>query len=127
MIECLVIGDSIAVGIGSQLTQCKTIANVGISSKKFVTHHKYLPQSNETIISLGSNDGQANYRSYLISLRKNIKGKVIWILPNNNVKTRSIIVAIANQYSDRIVYLSKYKSVDGVHPKSYNQIAKDIK
>lgn len=127
MLECVVVGDSIAVGIGSVLTECRTIAKVGINSKDFVTHHKHLPKSNETIISLGSNDGQANYSSYLISLRKNIKGKVIWILPNNNVKTRAAIVAIANQYSDRIVYLSKYKSADGVHPKSYNQIAKDIK
>ena len=124
---CVVAGDSIAVGIGSVLTECRTIAKVGINSKDFVTHHKHLPNSNETIISLGSNDGQANYSKYLLSLRNSIQNKVIWILPNNNAKPRSAIIAIANKYNDRIVYLSKYKSADGVHPKSYKAVAKDIR
>lgn len=125
MLECLVLGDSIAVGIGS-VSPCQTIAKVGINSKNFVVHHSYIPKANTTIISLGSNDGNANFSKYLKQLRKKIDGKVVWILSNNNAKARNIALNIALQYKDNIVYLSSYASADGVHPKSYSSVAKGI-
>lgn len=124
MIDCLVLGDSIAVGIGSVSPQCQTIAKVGINSKNFVVSHKYIPNANTTIISLGSNDGNADFSKYLKQLRGKINGKVVWILSNNNDKARNIALNIARQHGDNVVYLSQFGSADGVHPKNYSAIAK---
>ena len=125
MIDCLVLGDSIAVGIGS-VSHCQTIAKVGINSKNFVVSHKYIPHANTTVISLGSNDGNADFSKYLKLLRSKVSGKVIWILSNNNAKARKIALNIARQNGDSVVYLSQFKSADGVHPRSYSSVAKSI-
>jgi hypothetical protein len=126
MLECLVLGDSIAVGIGSVSPQCQTIAKVGINSKNFVASHKYIPKAHTTVISLGSNDGNADFSKYLKELRTNVSGKVIWILSNNNDKARKIALSIAKQYGDNVVYLSSFASADGVHPKSYSSVSKKV-
>ena len=126
MLECLVLGDSIAVGVGSVSRQCQTIAKVGINSKNFVVSHSYIPKAQTTVISLGSNDGNADFSKYLKELRTNVSGKVIWILSNNNAKARKIALNIARQYGDSVVYLSSFASADGVHPKSYSSVAKKV-
>jgi hypothetical protein len=126
MIECLIIGDSIAVGVGSVSPQCETIARVGINSKNFVVSYKYIPSAQTTIISLGSNDGNADFSKYIANLRSKITGKVVWILSANNSKARSITLKIARQNGDSVVYLSQFKSADGVHPKSYSSLANKI-
>lgn len=126
MLDCLILGDSIAVGIGSVSSQCETVAKVGINSKNFVVSHTYIPTANTTVISLGSNDGNADYSKYLNALRDKISGKVIWILSANNAKARNIVLHIADQYNDSVVYLSNFVSKDGVHPKSYKQVAKEV-
>jgi hypothetical protein len=126
MLECLIIGDSIAVGVGSVSPQCETIAKIGINSKNFVVSYKYIPSAKTTIISLGSNDGNTDFSKYLKSLRNGISGKVIWILSANNEKARVITLNIARQNGDSVVYLSKFKSHDGIHPKSYSALAYKI-
>lgn len=124
MIECLVLGDSIAVGVGSVSPQCQTIAKVGINSKNFVVSRKYIPSAKTTVISLGSNDGNADFSKYLKELRRKVSGKVVWILSNNNAKARNIALNIARQNGDSVVYLSSFATNDGVHPKSYKAVAK---
>jgi hypothetical protein len=126
MIDCLILGDSIAVGVGSVTPKCDTIARVGINSKNFVVSHKYIPKANHTVISLGSNDGNADFSKYLNALRNKISGKVTWILSNNNAKARKIALNIARQHGDNVVYLSQFKSSDGVHPRSYSSVAKSV-
>jgi DNA mismatch repair protein MutH len=123
MIECLVLGDSIGVGIGSA-SHCQTIAKVGINSKNFVVSHKYIPIANTTVISLGSNDGNADFSKYMNQLRSKISGRVVWILSNNNAKARNIALNIARQHGDSVVYLSSFATADGVHPKSYSAVAR---
>lgn len=123
MIECLILGDSIAVGIGSA-SHCQMIAEVGINSKNFVVSHKYIPHANTTVISLGSNDGNADFSKYLKQLRAKVSGKVVWILSNNNAKARNIALNIARQNGDNVVYLSSFATADGVHPKNYSAVAK---
>lgn len=124
MIDCLILGDSIAVGIGSVSPQCQTIAKVGINSKNFVVSRKHIPNANTTVISLGSNDGNVDFSKYLKELRGKITGKVVWILSANNVKARNIALNIARQNGDSVVYLSSFATADGVHPKSYKSVAK---
>jgi len=124
MIECLVLGDSIAVGVGSVSPQCQTIAKVGINSKNFIVSRKHIPHANTTIISLGSNDGNADFSKYLNQLRGKISGKVVWILSANNAKARKIALNIARQNGDSVVYLSSFATADGVHPKNYSAVAR---
>jgi hypothetical protein len=126
MLDCLILGDSIAVGVGSISPQCQTIAKVGINSKNFVVSRKHIPHANLTVISLGSNDGNADYSKYLKELRSKITGKVVWILSNNNAKARNIALNIARQNGDSVVYLSQFKSADGIHPRSYSSVAKKV-
>ena len=126
MIECLIIGDSIAVGVGSVSPKCETIAKVGINSKNFVVSYKYIPSAKTTVISLGSNDGNADFSKYLTNLRSKVSGKVVWILSANNTKAREIVLKIARQNGDSVVYLSQFKSADGIHPKSYSSVASKV-
>ena len=126
MLECLIIGDSIAVGVGSVSPQCETIAKVGINSKNFVVSYKYIPSAKTTVISLGSNDGNADFSKYLTNLRSKVSGKVVWILSANNAKAREIVLKIARQNGDSVIYLSQFKSADGIHPKSYSSVASKV-
>ena len=126
MLECLIIGDSIAVGVGSVTPKCETIAKVGINSKSFEVHHTFVPHANTTVISLGSNDGNADFGKYLRELRSHIHSHVVWILPRKMNKSRIIVLNIARQYGDSTVNLSDLPSSDGIHPKNYHTVAGKI-
>jgi len=128
VIECLVLGDSIAVGVGQHLKHCVVDARVGISSRSFIKSHKIIP-ANSTIISLGSNDSaKTDSFLYLLSLRSNIKSKcVVWILPANIMLKTEDIKKIAEENGD-IVLSIPFVNKDGIHPTSqgYKQLAREI-
>ncbi len=130
MLECLIIGDSIAVGIGQYRPDCIVEAKVGINSRNYVETYT-LPESKLTVISLGSNDlGMSNQYTVLYNLRREIKGTVLWILPANNDEARSNILTIANIHNDKVADIRQLPlSKDGVHPttKSYKSLAKVFK
>lgn len=88
MLECLIIGDSIAVGIGQVRKECVTQARTGWTSSQWNKH--YLPAFNSQlpakslIISLGTNDSQRmNTIAELNKIRENVKAgtRVYWVLP----------------------------------------------
>lgn len=88
MLECLVIGDSIAVGISQFRKECVTFARTGWTSSKW--NKQYLPTFNaqlpvkSLIISLGTNDYQGiNTIAELNKIRENVKPgtRVFWVLP----------------------------------------------
>ena len=132
MFECLVLGDSIAVGIGQHLSQCKTYAKVGITSHGWV--NSYLRDgldAKHTIISLGANDSSfitGATRSYLKSIRDNLSGRVYWVLPANNEAIRAVIEEIAKARGD-VVFPIRETIRDGVHPTSreYRRLAEQTK
>jgi hypothetical protein len=125
---CLIIGDSIAVGIGQQLTQCQTLATTGVSSAAWLLQHGPLlggaPQGT-VIVSLGANDG-ANFDKFMLeALRVRIGAKrVIWIAPSNNLQAVAVVVAIAKHYGDQVVGFQPGR--DGVHPESYRSLAQSV-
>lgn len=88
MLECLVIGDSIAVGIAQFRPECVTYARTGWTSAQWNKH--YLPTFNaqlpakSLIISLGTNDYRGvNTIAELNRIRENVKAgtRVFWVLP----------------------------------------------
>lgn len=127
MIECLILGDSIAVGIAQHRTECIAYATVGITSRKFVKDHINGDLSADTvIISLGSNDSEnmATLKE-LFALRQVVKAKkVVWVLPSNKPSKTEAVEIVADKFEDRTVKTSMV-SKDGVHPtaKGYRQLS----
>jgi hypothetical protein len=123
MIDCVAVGDSIAVGTG-QAMGCEIRAHIGWSSSKIVNLANGATKE-LCIISAGSNDPKNP--KLLINL-KTIRGKlncvkVVWILPVN--PTASSAVRKAAVKNDCLITFSPSK--DKVHPKSYKKVADTIK
>jgi hypothetical protein len=53
---CLSLGDSLAVGVGQQLPDCRVEAEVGITSTRYVVEHRSPHYADRVVISLGVND-----------------------------------------------------------------------
>lgn len=134
MIDCMILGDSIAVGVGQIRKECVTYATSGINSYNYVNRHILHTDGNSTaksiIISLGSNDTKKiNTYEELLALRQLVKAdRVYWILPNIKETKRQAVLAVAEQFKDNVIDARKYdRSPDAVHPtyKGYANIAKD--
>ena len=120
MIECLILGDSIAVGIHQYANHCKRKAEVGINSEKFVRKYiKHDLSADTVVISLGTNDSP-NMDTYesLSKLRKKIVAKkVYWIMPVKFSTARDHVEIVAAENDDIVVRIP-YVSKDGIHPSS---------
>ncbi len=137
MLECLVLGDSLAVGIGQIRKECVTYAKSGINSYNYVNRHvlytnSYHKEAKNVIISLGSNDFKSmNTYEELNTLRQLVKAdRVYWILPAIKDDKRKVVNQIAEKYHDIVIDSRKHEiSPDGVHPtyKGYKSIAKETR
>lgn len=121
MLECLIVGDSIAVGISRVRTECKSIAKSGINSKAWVDRNLNKLQPTKTlIISLGANDVGINTEGHIRTLRTNANAKqVYWILPSVRLKPKQTeaIKLVASEFGDIVIPRpEKDISKDGVHP-----------
>lgn len=132
MLECLIIGDSLAVGVGQNRPDCTVEAKVGITSGMFVKTYisdKKLPKAKKTLISLGSNDLGVDSVEAMKKVREQLKGEVTWILSANNRESAFAALQIAKEYGDNVMDVLSYPlSPDGVHPtgKAYKMMAKDF-
>ena len=138
MLECLILGDSIAVGTHQTRPECVSYAKGGITSQRFNRIYTQKFNSDTVIISLGSNDHSfIHTKDELIKLRQRIRAKkVYWILPAGNAKNSGvhimdiqlIVEEIAHRYQDWIIKIPNL-SEDGVHPtgKGYQRIAEITK
>ena len=120
MIECLILGDSIGVGIGMYKHGCEVHAKVGINSTAW--NHRWLVNhisSDLVIISLGSNDWSATVTGHELELlRRHITARrVIWIIPAIKPAIRSAVESIAHTNGDGTIdLLSVPRGPDHVHP-----------
>ena len=130
MINCLIIGDSIAVGTHQFKPECRAVARGGINSWQFNKTYPGQFASNTVIISLGSNDHPGvRTRQELEDLRKRIasSSRVYWILPAVKPDIQDIVRNIAEQNGDRVIPIMRLQP-DGVHPSwaGYKQLANNI-
>ena len=137
MIDCMVIGDSIAVGTAMYRKECANYSKGGWNSWQW--NKDYLSsattKSYETIIiSLGANDHKGVKTEYeLRKMREAIKGKrVFWIDPGKDRKPipHEAMMQIAKEYGDVILPRpAGNMSSDGVHPtgKGYKILAEQTK
>jgi lysophospholipase L1-like esterase len=136
MLECLIMGDSLAVGVGQVRTECVTHAKSGINSYDYVNRHilhtKGDTRAKDIIISLGSNDTKnINTFEELDTLRQLVQAdRVYWILPNIKETKRKAVWEVARKYNDFIIDARGVdRSPDAVHPtyKGYKELAKQTK
>jgi lysophospholipase L1-like esterase len=136
MLECLILGDSLAVGVGQVRTECVTRAKIGINSYDYVNRHLLHTQGDTqaktVVISLGSNDtAKINTFEELDSLRQLVNaGRVFWIVPNIKEDKRQAVLAVADRYKDFVIDARQHDtSPDRVHPtyKGYKSMADKTK
>jgi lysophospholipase L1-like esterase len=135
MLECLILGDSIAVGTHMVRKECVSYSKGGWNSWQWNRDYLKNDLTAETvIISLGSNDHKhIHTEAELIKLREKVKGKrVFWILPAGNLKASQVSIQyiqltvkeIADKYGDTVLPITRL-SKDGIHPSwaGYKELA----
>jgi lysophospholipase L1-like esterase len=135
MLECLIVGDSIAVGVGQIRTECMSISKSGINSRDWNRKHLHQLQPTKTlIISLGANDYRGiNTESHIRKLRNDARAdRVFWLLPSVRLKPAQVdaVKRVALEYGDTVVPRPEpLISGDGVHPtyKGYKALADQTK
>ena len=138
MLECLIVGDSIAVGTQMFAPECTLQGKGGINSWQFNKMYPGSFYADTLIISLGSNDhkGVKTYDE-LFEMRQRVGAKnVFWILPAGNLKAggvpiekiQQIVKEIAQYYGDVVLPITKLQP-DGIHPSwaGYKDIVKEVK
>ena len=110
MIDCMIIGDSIAVGTHMARPECVAYAKGGWNSWQW--NKDYLAKAagqpaRTVIISLGANDHQGvKTEKELRKMREAIKGeRVFWIDPGQDRKPvpHDAMTRIAKEYGDTIL------------------------
>ena len=131
MLECLIIGDSIAVGTAKYRPECVAYARGGINSWQWRKEYLERDQGNnlvaETmIISLGSNDHKGVKTLEEISkIRLAVRAKrVFWILPAIKPDIQAIVKEVAAGFGDTVIPITRLQP-DGIHPSwaGYKEIA----
>ena len=132
MLDCLIIGDSIAVGVAQHRTECTVHAKVGINSHNWNKKYNLIDiNAKLVVISLGSNDPITS-KTYdeLAIIRSKIQenSQVFWILPANNEVAQNAVYMIASEYRDGVLGIQKL-SIDKEHPtpKEYKRLAEVAK
>lgn len=121
MIDCAVIGDSIAIGVAPYLPHCAVNAKIGIPSAAVIGRVR---DAAVVIVSAGSNDPyNPELIKNLIEIRRKISGQVIWIEPINR-RAAAAVHAVAGLWQDRTVTFAP--GPDNVHPRAYLQLAQAI-
>ena len=139
MLECLIVGDSIAVGTHQFRPECVALAKGGINTWQFNKNYaSHIEPAQTVIISLGSNDHSGvNSFKELLAVRQRVKGKrVFWILPAGNLKAggvdiktiQEMVNIIANNYGDTVLPITRLQA-DKIHPSwaGYKDIAAKTK
>jgi lysophospholipase L1-like esterase len=128
MLECLILGDSIAVGTAQARPECVSYSKGGINSydwlNKNVGKSPYVAKT--VIISLGSNDHKyVKTASELRTIRQLTKSdRVYWILPAIKPDIQDIVRQVAAENGDVVLPITRLQK-DGVHPSwaGYKQLA----
>lgn len=131
MLDCLILGDSIAVGTQQFRQECVLVGKGGINTHQFNKNYAQRIEPAETvIISLGSNDHDGvNSFKELLAMRERIEGKrVFWIMPAVKPHIQAMIKIIAENFGDTVLPITRLQP-DKIHPSwaGYKEIAGNTK
>jgi len=120
--NCLIAGDSIAVGLGQVMRECATDARIGISSAAVIAR---IGPAGVLIVSAGSNDPH-NPRliANLKVIRAKAGGRVIWIAPVDRIAAAAVR-AVAGIHGDAVIGFAP--AADHVHPRGYGDMARQVR
>lgn len=132
MLDCLILGDSIAVGVHTQRWECTSLSKGGWNTYQW--NRDYLERdlsAKNVIISLGSNDHKGvRTKAELQRMREKVgvKAKVYWILPAIKPEIQQIVKDMAKEYGDIVLPIA-HLSTDGIHPstRGYKDLAEKTK
>lgn len=130
MLDCLILGDSIAVGVAQVRKECVSYSKGGINSHQWVNQNigKMPIEAKSVIISLGSNDHKyVKTEAELHTIRQLTKAqRVYWIMPSiDKPEVKEAIKKVAAQYGDIVISTNRIQT-DGVHPSwaGYKELAR---
>jgi len=139
MLDCMIIGDSIAVGTQMFWKECALYGKGGINSWQWNQSWNVLTKNaDRAVISLGTNDHiGVNTKSELIKARNKIVARrVYWILPFGNnpaskvtiEQIQKIVREVAAIYGDTVIEITSVQP-DKIHPswEGYRRIVEDAK
>lgn len=135
MIDCLIIGDSIAVGTKQFRPDCVAFVKGGINSWQWRRQYLEgdqgnLPRAETLIISLGSNDHKGvKTREEIAAIRSRVTAKrVFWILPAIKPDIQAMVREVAEGFGDTVLPITRLQP-DGVHPSwaGYKDLAEKTK
>jgi lysophospholipase L1-like esterase len=131
MLDCLILGDSIAVGTHQFRPDCVAYAKGGWNTWQWNKDYLKNDLSAKTvIISLGSNDHQGvKTLKELETMRAKVKAdRVFWILPAIKEPIQHIVREVAVKYGDTVLPITRLQK-DGVHPSwaGYKDLAEKTK
>jgi len=131
MIECIIVGDSIAVGTAQFRPECVSLSKSGINSRDWNKRNAGNSVSAKTvIISLGSNDTKHIRTMWeLQQLRDRVQAdRVFWIMPAIKPDVQDMVRVVAESYGDIVLPIVSLQK-DGVHPdsKGYRALANSTK
>lgn len=137
MIECLILGDSIAVGTAIARPECVSFSRGGWNSRQWNRDYLFAASTKPArtvIISLGANDHPGiKTEQELRIMRQSIQAeRVFWISPGAERKPvpQAAIEKIAREYGDIILDRPKnHMSADGIHPTGtgYRELAQQTR
>jgi lysophospholipase L1-like esterase len=132
MLECLILGDSIAVGTAQARPECVSYSKGGINSYQWLnTNVGKSPYIAKTvIISLGSNDHKyVKTLTELRTIRELTKAeRVYWILPAIKPDIQEMVKKVAAENGDTVLPITRLQT-DGIHPSwaGYKELANQAK
>jgi lysophospholipase L1-like esterase len=132
MIDCLIMGDSIAVGTAQVRQECVSYSKGGINSYQWLNANvgKSPYVAKTVIISLGSNDHKyVKTLSELRNIRELTKAeRVYWILPAIKPDIQEMVRKVATENGDTVLPMTRLQK-DGIHPSTagYKQLAEETK
>jgi lysophospholipase L1-like esterase len=132
MLECLILGDSIAVGTHQARPECVAYAKGGWNTWQW--NRDYLKNdltAKTVIISLGSNDHKGvKTKAELQRIREKVgaTARVFWILPAIKPEIQATVNSMAEEYGDTVLPITRLQK-DGIHPSwaGYKQLAEKTK
>ncbi|QJU59910.1 hypothetical protein HL653_21110 [Sphingomonas sp. AP4-R1] len=132
MTDCLLLGDSIALGLAAALKAggiaCDVAARVGARSADLSRQIAAVGSRPVVVLSAGTNDPpRADLEANLIGSRMALgRARVVWILPYRR-QSAYAVTRIAFRFGDDVVDLAQLPSRDRIHPASYRALAERIR
>ena len=132
MLECLILGDSIAVGVAQVRKECVSYSTGGYNTWQWNKQYgSKVLASPVVIISLGTNDHKGvKTLNELTTMRNRVTAeRVFWIMPPCNDKfckpqVNEWVKTIANSRGDTIITTNRLQA-DAIHPSwaGYKELA----